>query len=634
MALPSGDGAGPRQDDRYRRIVETAHNGIWEIAADGATLYANPRMGEMLGVTPEEMLGRSTFDFVFPEDVEKGMVYFALRRGGDRGTFKWRFRRADGSELWTLASCHPVLDADGSFIGAAGIFSDLTEQRLAEERLRASEERFRASVDTLLDCFGIYSAVRDAQGRIADFRTEYLNDAACHNNRLPLEEQVGRTLLQLMPNHRSTGLFDDYCRVVETGEPFSKETVFYEDDYAGEHLGRWFDIRANRLGDGFAVAWREVTERKRAETELRRQHDLLQAVLDSTSDIVFVKDTEGRYLLVNHALTEMAEKPAEEILGKPDGDLFPGESPERLRQVGEDDRRAMALPEGELLRFEEEVVTPRGRRHCLTTKAAYHGADGRVLGVIGIVRDITERKLVEDTLREADRRKDEFLAMLAHELRNPLAPIRNSVEILRLLGGEQPLMKQARDTIDRQVTHMSRLLDDLLDVSRVARGKIRLHQERCDLARIVWQTAEDYRGTLEAGGLHIGLRMPAGPLWVTGDPVRLAQVVSNVLHNSGKFTEPGGAVTVTLEEAPDGVADLRIRDTGIGMEPEMVARAFDTFSQADSGLDRSRGGLGLGLALVKGLVELHGGTAAASSPGPGQGTEIAIRLPLEPTPLG
>jgi PAS domain S-box-containing protein len=349
---------------------------------------------------------------------------------------------------------------------------------------------------------------------------------------------------------------------------------------------------------------------------------------------VFVKDTEGLYLLVNQPLTLLAERPAEQLLGRTDGNMFPDQPAEWLERVRADDRRAMALPAGEFLRFEEAVMTPGGLRHFLTTKAPYRGADGQVLGVIGIARDITERKLNEDALREADRRKDEFLAMLAHELRNPLAPMRNSVEILRLLGPQEPLLTQARDMIDRQVTHMSRLLDDLLDVSRVARGKIQLRRERCDLARIVWQTAEDYRGTLEAARLHLDLRMPAGPLWVAGDPTRLGQVVSNVLHNSVKFTEPGGRVTVALAEAPGGIADLRIRDTGIGMEPEMVARAFDTFSQADAGLDRSRGGLGLGLALVKGLIELHGGTVEASSPGPGQGTEIAIRLPLEPASRG
>jgi signal transduction histidine kinase/DNA-binding response OmpR family regulator len=236
-------------------------------------------------------------------------------------------------------------------------------------------------------------------------------------------------------------------------------------------------------------------------------------------------------------------------------------------------------------------------------------------------------------IQEADRRKNDFLAMLAHELRNPLAPIRNAVQILRLIGMHNMDLQQARDMIDRQVTHMARLIDDLLDMSRLSRGKILLRKEQLDLVQLVRDTVEDYRSMLEATDLRIHLRLPSGPLYLQGDPTRLAQVVGNVLHNASKFTDSGGEVFVTLIEAADHTgATLSVRDTGIGVGPAMLARMFDTFTQADAGLDRSRGGLGLGLALVKGLVELHGGEVQALSEGVGEGTEIVIRLPLTSAP--
>jgi CheY-like chemotaxis protein/two-component sensor histidine kinase len=196
------------------------------------------------------------------------------------------------------------------------------------------------------------------------------------------------------------------------------------------------------------------------------------------------------------------------------------------------------------------------------------------------------------------------------------------------VGDEQPRVVQARAIIERQVSHMARLLDDLLDVSRVACGKIALVKDRCDLRQLVAQTAEDHRSTLEAGGIELELSMPSEPVWVMGDSTRLSQAVTNVLHNANKFTSAGGRVTVSLAEAAGGWAEVRIRDTGIGIEASMLERVFEPFSQADRGLERSRGGLGLGLALVKGFVELHGGAVSAASAGPGEGAEVLLRLPL------
>ncbi len=282
----------------------------------------------------------------------------------------------------------------------------------------------------------------------------------------------------------------------------------------------------------------------------------------------------------------------------------------------------------QLLRENDEL-----RRHLEETASLLH-AEKRTRE--RAERDLEERKRLEIELRRrieeltrADRRKDEFLALLAHELRNPLVPIRNAAQILRLLAPPDPPLSQAREMIDRQVGHMARLIDELLDVSRIARGKILLRKERLDLAALVLANLKDHQSILEANGLTLELHLPAAPLWMMGDPTRLAQILNNVLHNANKFTDRGGRVTVQMETEREKAAVLRVRDTGIGMTPEMLARLFEPYSQADRSLTRSRGGLGLGLALVKGLVELHGGSVSAASDGLGHGSEFIIRLPLE-----
>jgi signal transduction histidine kinase/DNA-binding response OmpR family regulator len=241
-----------------------------------------------------------------------------------------------------------------------------------------------------------------------------------------------------------------------------------------------------------------------------------------------------------------------------------------------------------------------------------------------------ENVMLMERIQEADRRKDEFLGMLAHELRNPLAPIYNAIQLQKLLEPNDPRLVDLRDIIDRQAKHMGRLIDDLLDATRVARGKILLRKELCDLNRIVRQTVEDYRTIIEASGLQLNVFSPGAPVWINGDPTRLVQAIGNLLHNANKFTKTGGTVTVRLEiKKNKRLATVTVADTGIGIEPKMLSCIFDVFRQAEQGLDRSRGGLGLGLALTKGLVELHNGNVRAASPGLEGGAEFTVQLPVE-----
>jgi signal transduction histidine kinase len=251
------------------------------------------------------------------------------------------------------------------------------------------------------------------------------------------------------------------------------------------------------------------------------------------------------------------------------------------------------------------------------------------------VRRRSEEMLREtqDRLRQSARRKDEFLAMLAHELRNPLAPIRNAAEVLRQIDVSDPRISRMRDIIDRQSAHMSRIVDDLLDVSRVTQGKLLLRKAPLDLVELVRATASDHRAMLEAAGLTLEVSLPYQPAWVVADATRISQAIANLLHNSQKFTDSGGTVGITLEvDESGGSVEVRVSDSGIGMGAEVMAQIFEPFTQADRTLDRSRGGLGLGLALVKGLVELHEGSVAALSAGPGRGSRLSIRLPLQAGP--
>jgi signal transduction histidine kinase len=241
--------------------------------------------------------------------------------------------------------------------------------------------------------------------------------------------------------------------------------------------------------------------------------------------------------------------------------------------------------------------------------------------------DLRQRLQAEEALREADRRKDEFLATLAHELRNPLSPIRTATEILRIKSPADPELRAARDIIDRQVRQMARLVDDLLDVARITRGKIQLRRERVELSQVVRDAVEAARPLIDASGHRLTVTLPREAVVLDADPTRLSQILLNLLNNAAKYTPRGGHIHLAAEHAAHGVT-LAVRDDGIGIAAEHLPHVFDMFSQVEPALERSEGGLGIGLALVRGLVELHGGSIEARSDGPHRGSEFRIHLPV------
>jgi CheY-like chemotaxis protein len=250
-----------------------------------------------------------------------------------------------------------------------------------------------------------------------------------------------------------------------------------------------------------------------------------------------------------------------------------------------------------------------------------------VVGILGLSHDITERKKAEDALKEVDRRKDDFIALLAHELRNPLAPLRNGLQVMRLGGNDASSVAQARAMMERQLGHMVRLIDDLLDVSRISRNKMELRRSRVLLADVVGNAVEAARPLIDAAGHELTVSLPPEPIFLDADLTRLAQVFNNLLTNSAKYTEHRGHICLAAKRRGEDVF-VSVRDNGIGIPRDALPSVFDMFSQVDRSIERSAGGLGIGLALVKGLVEMHGGTVTVESEGEGKGSTFTVKLPV------
>jgi PAS domain S-box-containing protein len=310
-------------------------------------------------------------------------------------------------------------------------------------------------------------------------------------------------------------------------------------------------------------------------------------------------------------------------------------SRERIRQMlpPEDAERARlamdrAIAERTDYGVEYRVNLADGRQIWVMARGrGRYAADGTPLGMTGVIQDITRRKREEQALRDADARKDEFLAILAHELRNPLAPLRTSLHLLRIAGSDKAITGQALDVMDRQIRQLVRLVDDLLDISRISTGKLELKLERIDLKLVVERALETARPLLAVRKQRLKVELPAAPMPIDADPTRLAQVLINLLNNAGKFSAPGSEVALSVAREGD-MASIGVEDQGIGIAPGMLAAIFQMFVQADTSLEREQAGLGVGLSLARYLVELHGGTIAAASEGRGRGSRFTVRIPL------
>lgn len=632
-------------EERFRLLVEGARDhAIYLLDPGGCVATWNSGAERMKQYRAEEIIGQHFSRFYPEEDRRAGRPDHELRVAAAEGRYEeegWRVRK-DGSRFWANVVVTALRDETGNLRGYSKVTRDITERRLAEEHRRrlAEEEAARQSAEehaemirrqreqlrVTLQSIGDGVITTDAQGRIAS-----QNTVAQQLTGWPEDEAQGRPLTEVfhIVNETTRQEVENPAeRALREGRivGLANHTVLISRDGRETPI----DDSAAPIRDasgqvsGVVLVFRDVAERRRAENALlesaRRQRMALSAgrmvawECDLEHDRVVTSDNAG------------------EVLGLPPGAvlettaqcfaLFHPDDLDRHRAIVEEavKRCVSYVSKYRIVRPDTgAILWMEQRGHAMCDEA------GRAVRLVGVDMDISERMRAEEALQEADRRKDEFLATLAHELRNPLAPLRNALEILRTAGVEGEVAERMREMMDRQLAQMVRLVDDLMDVSRITRGLIELRHERVEVSRLFETALESSRALLEAAGHQLEVQVPAG-LWVWGDPTRLAQVISNLLSNAAKYTPPGGHVLLAAaQEGPQVV--FRVRDDGIGIPRHLQAKVFEMFMQVDRSLERAQGGLGIGLTLVRRLTEMHGGTVDAHSDGPGQGSEFVVRLP-------
>ena len=495
----------------------------------------------------------------------------------------------------------------------------------SEETDRSIEQRMRI-FETVMASTEDFIYLFDLDGKFT-----YANRAILKLWQRDLDEVVGKDFSELgyppelaERHERQIESVIDTKRAVRDANPFTSpagETRYYE--YI-------FTPVLDDQGEVEAVAGitRDVTERKEAMETLRKSEERLRRALGAAKMVAWEWDAENQELVTFPRRGESTGVPFERDSAEIDleyGVLHP------------DDRQGHRAIQQEAIENADSYVSEYRIRNPDTEEWVWVEDSARAVvtgenkwRLIGVVRDITERKAAEEALREADRRKDRFLALLSHELRNPLAPIKLSLHLLDHAPAGSDDERRARETIERQTDQLIRLVDDLLDVTRVTRDKIELQCQRLELNELTRQTVEDHRSLAEASDIELEFEPAESAVFVDGDSNRLAQVVGNLLQNSAKFSEPGGIARVSVEcDEETETAEVHVVDDGIGMSQETLDTLFEPFAQADVSLEHAGGGLGLGLALVRGLVELHGGEIDAQSAGIGQGAEFVVRLPAE-----
>lgn len=384
---------------------------------------------------------------------------------------------------------------------------------------------------------------------------------------------------------------------------------------------------------GCVLIFRDVTARRLNEQERAKQlitARLLASIVESSNDAIISKSLNGIIQSWNAAAERLFGFTAEEAVGRHISIVIP---PERF---AEEDQIIASLRAGQRIEhYETERIRKDGKRIVVSlTISPIKNDAGNVVGASKIVRDITERKRLEDNLRvlaadlsENDRRKNEFLATLAHELRNPLAPMSNMLEVLKRSDDNADVLKRAHETIERQLSQMVRLVDDLLDLNRITHDRLELRRSEVELSSVVQQAVEVARPLIDAAGHHLSVELPDEPIYLNADHTRLAQVFGNLLNNSSKYTRPEGNISLVAKRADDEVI-VTVKDNGAGIPPDKLASIFEMFMQVEGTAERSQGGLGIGLTLVKRLIEMHGGSIEPRSAGEGMGSEFVVRLPV------
>jgi len=493
------------------------------------------------------------------------------------------------------------------------------EREEARRELRRSEQRFRAIFEDA--AVGIVEV--DEEDRIVAVNGRFAAMLGYAR-----DELLGKTIHELTAPEDA----EVTRRLNAAGHAGALGTFEYEKRYLGRDGSRlWFHVHVAVVRDQDGRFLRavgtasDITDRRRAQDALRESEEKFRSVFEQAAiGIGRVGFADARWIDVNDAFCRMLGYSREFMLRTPWPDITHPEDV-ALDLVP---FRKMAAGQLDSYTVEKRFLHADGRHvWARLTLSVARDADRRPAYEIAIIEDITGQKRAEQALRDADRRKDEFLGMLSHELRNPLAPIRSSVYVLQRADPASAQAARARAVIERQSEHLTRIVDDLLDVTRIVRGKILLHRERLDLREVVRKAVEDAHLPVESRGVGLHLNLPPRPLWADADATRITQILGNLLANARKFTHAGDEIVVTLREV-DGAAELRVRDTGAGIDPALLPRLFDAFVQGERTLARSEGGLGLGLALVKGLVELHDGSVTAHSEGVGKGAEFVVTIPL------
>ncbi|MES3034690.1 MAG: PAS domain-containing protein [Gemmatimonadota bacterium] len=603
--------AAERRAEEHRlqmtQTLESITDGFMRIDAEWHLTHVNSEAARINRVSEADSVGRVLWE-VFP-DMLGTPLEAGYRRCMSEGMAVEMNHRGVESGRWYSILCYPIREG-----GLTVLVRDVTEQRLAADAVRGSEEQTRTVLESIADSF-----VRLDR----DWRFVYANPQADRLLGLPTGALIGQVIWEAFPGLAGSPFEAVYRRAMDERIPGAL-TAWYP-----EHE-RWYEVRVSPAPDGIVAYFADVSELQfRAEkiealhVESERQQRLFDTALSAAIDLIFVVDLEGRYTYANAAMLRVLGRDASQVLGRTSHQLHTNTSVSDAlrRQIDE------VVSTGQVVRAETDFVGMDGQvRSYEYILSPVLGDDGRPEAVTGTVRDTTDRKASERALRDADRRKDEFLATLAHELRNPLAPIRNGLYILELTGRD-PVVQQARAMMERQLTNLVRLVDDLLDVSRVTTGKLTLQPEALDLRDVVDAAVETVQTSIIQAQHTLRIVLPDVPVLLNGDRTRLTQVVANLLSNAARYTPSGGQIVLELSRN-GGMAELHVRDTGVGIPADMLEQIFEVFSQVDRSLEKSVGGLGIGLSLVRGLVTLHGGTVTARSEGSGRGSEFVVRLPV------